>query len=255
MAVAGGDILSITDTSGRILSEDDRKKPLIGRHVVTLRHAPGPVLAWLEGAERTLVRRDASIPGLVALDAEAIALSLAPQTPLLLHAESSTPLVIAPPGGRPEIFAAGAAFHRFLPAGAAELRLLSPVPGAPGGQLSLSASPVRMLGEGLGEPLLVAPGGTALWGFSLERPAKIGLGLRADPDSATLHLLDSTGKKIGEGLLQLVDLAPGTYLMEARLPPDAPPALLRPAILGLAPRPSGPPQDILRAYQALAAQP
>ncbi len=255
LSVAGADILSISEASGRILSSADREKPLTGRHVVTLRHAPGPVLAWLDGAEGTLARRDAALPGLVALDAEAIALNLAPSTPVLLHAESSAPLVIAPPGGRPEIFAAGAAFHRFLPAGAAELRLFSPVPGAPGGQLSLSASPVRMLGEGLGEPLLVAPGGTALWGFSLERPARIGLGLRADPDKATLHLLDSAGKKIGEGLLQLVDLQPGTYLMEARLPPDAPPALLRPAILGLAPRPQGPPDDILRAYQALAAQP
>uniref|UniRef100_UPI00190F1AF4 hypothetical protein n=1 Tax=Roseomonas sp. 18066 TaxID=2681412 RepID=UPI00190F1AF4 len=254
LVVAGGDVLSITDTSGRMLSAADRKNPLNGRYVLTIRHVPGPVLAWLEGAEGPLARRDATLPGIVALDAEAIALALNPATPVLLHAESSAPLVIALAGGQPEIHPAGAAFHRFLPAGAAELRLLSPVPGAPGGQLSLSASPVRMLGEGLGAPLLVAPGGTALWGFTLERAATIGLGLRADPDKATLELLDSTGKKIGDGVLQLVDLQPGTYLMQARLPADAPPALLRPAILGLAPRPSGPPEDILRAYQALAAQ-
>jgi hypothetical protein len=41
-------------------------------------------------------------------------------------------------------------------------------------------------------------------------------------------------------------------VIEARVPPDAPPTLLRAALIGTVPRPNGPPPDVVADYLELA---
>jgi hypothetical protein len=106
-------------------------------------------------------------------------------------------------------------------------------------------------GEGLGDAVAVAPGGTALFGFDVTAAGAVGVGIRADPDRATVRLLDENGGVLGAGVAMLRRLSAGHYLIEARLPPDAPTAAVRPAVVGIRPRPSGPPAEVVRHYLEL----
>jgi hypothetical protein len=131
------------------------------------------------------------------------------------------------------------------------LRLISPHDGPLAGSLELTTTPVIPAGEGLGDPVAVAPGGTALFGFDVAKDGAVGVGTRADPDRASVRLLDENGAVVGEGVAMLRRLHPGHYLIEAKLPADAPTATVQPAVVGLAPRPSGPPADVVRQYREL----
>jgi hypothetical protein len=97
----------------------------------------------------------------------------------------------------------------------------------------------------------VAPGGSAAFGFSLVRAATIGVGVRAEPDRAEVRLLDANGAVVGEGVAQLQKLPAGRYVLEARVPADAPPTLIRPALVGITPQGSGPPPDVVQHYLEL----
>jgi hypothetical protein len=50
---------------------------------------------------------------------------------------------------------------------------------------------------------------------------------------------------IGEGAAQIARLEPGRYFAEARAPADAPTTILRLALRGLSPPPSGPPPEVV----------
>jgi hypothetical protein len=99
---------------------------------------------------------------------------------------------------------------------------------------------------------MVGAGGSALFGFTVPRESWVGLGIRAEPDLAQVRLLDAKGAEQGSGLAQLHRLQPGRYVIEARVPPNATATALRPALLGLTPRPSGPPPEIARQYRDMA---
>lgn len=221
-----------------------------------LRHGPGPLAAWAEGPDAWTAApaRPAPLPGRIALAGEAMALALPPGAPRLLRARTGGAVLIALEGEAPVLYPAGAEFQRYLPPEGGALRLLAAQEGPLAGELELSAAPIPEAGEGLGAPVLVAPGGTALFGLTLGREGWVGLGIRAEPDRAAVRLLDAAGRPIGRGMAQLHRLAPGRYVIEARLPAEGPPARLRPAVIGLVPRPDGPPPEIARQYQELAGR-
>jgi hypothetical protein len=178
--------------------------------------------------------------------------ALKQDTPVLLHARTSAPVILALKQGDasvgPILYPAGAEFHRYVAAGEAELSLYSPSDGSLSGALELTASPVTPINEGVGEPLALAPGATALFGFEVTRAGSIGAGVRAEPDNAAVRLLDATGKSLGEGVAQFMRLEPGRYVLEVRAPADGAALTVRPAILGLAPPPAGPPPEIAKDY-------
>jgi hypothetical protein len=149
------------------------------------------------------------------------------------------------------LFPAGAEFHRYLAAGPAELRLVSPADGPLAGSLELDTTPAIPAGEGLGAAVAVAPGAAALFAFDVVTDGPVGVGIRADPDRAAVRLLDENGAVVGAGIAMLRRLHPGHYLIEARLPPNAPTALIRPAVVGITPRPTGPPAEVARHYLEL----
>ena len=133
------------------------------------------------------------------------------------------------------MFAAGAELHHAVAAGPVTLRLVSADDGPMGGTVSVWAEKLVPIVEGLGDSVAVAPGGTAAFSFTLSKAGAIGVGLRADPDQAQARLLDAKGAIVGEGVAQLQHLAAGDYVLEARVPPSAPPTLLRPALVGVTP--------------------
>ncbi|MBC9207784.1 hypothetical protein IBL26_13140, partial [Roseomonas aerophila] len=223
---------------------------------LVLEHGPGPVIAWLEGQGASPWPagnpQPVAVPRQLRLAGDSMALSLSPPGPVLLHARTTAPVILALGEDAPQVFPAGAELHRYLPGGPAVLRLLSPQDGPLSGSLELTATPVHPAKEGLGAPVMVGAGSSALFGFTMPREGWVGIGIRAEPDLAQVRLLDAQGEERGRGLAQLHRLPPGRYIIEARVPADATATALRPAILGLTPRPSGPPPEIARQYRDMA---
>ena len=250
----GGATATFVSDSGVVLRGPSLVLP--GPGDLILDHQAGLVAAWL-GNDATSpwpVAPPTTIatPQSLALQGPAMRFALKQDTPVLLHARTSAPVILALKQGDasvgPILYPAGAEFHRYVAAGEAELSLYSPSDGSLGGALELTASPVTPINEGLGEPLALAPGATALFGFEVTRAGSIGAGVRAEPDNAAVRLLDAAGKSLGEGVAQFVRLEPGRYVLEVRAPADGGALTVRPAVVGLAPPPAGPPPEIAKDY-------
>jgi uncharacterized protein len=223
--------------------------PLDGPGSAVITHHAGALALWLEGDGASpwpgAAPQDVALPVRVPLSGEAMALHLAPGAPALLHLRSTAPLILAFGDQRPALYGQGATLDRYL-AGETVLRLLSPQDGPLSGTLELAATPVAEVAEGMGAPVAVGPGGAAVFGFRITGEGPVGLGVRADPDRVAVRLLDETGRELDHGVALLHRLAPGHYLLEASVPPDAPTTLLRPAVLGISPHPTPPPPELVR---------
>jgi hypothetical protein len=257
-AVAGQHLLVAGDATATFIGADGQVQrgtdlTLHGPGRVILTHGAGLMAAWLEGQGAVPwpmpAARTVSLPQRLDLSGPAMRLALSPATPVLLQVRSTAPVILAL-GGAPHLYPAGAALNRYL-SGPGELQVISPHDGPLSGTLSLTATPVRQAVEGLGEAVALAPGDAALFGFSLASATRIGVGVQAEPDRVTVRLLDQAGRPIARGVAMLRDLRPGSYVLEVQVPPDAPATLVRPAIVGLTPRPHGPPADVALHYMEL----
>ena len=253
--------LAVAGATATVIGADGQVRngtviPLTGPGRLVLRHPPGLVAAWIEGDGISpwppAAPQTVTLPVQLPLAGETMTLSLSAATPALLHARTTAPVItLLRRGGNeeaPALFPAGAEFHRYLAPGVAELRLISPHDGPLSGSLELDTTPVTPAAEGLGDAVALAPGGTALFAFDVARDGAVGIGIRADPDRAAVRLLDDNGIELGAGVALLRRLHPGHYLIEARLPADAATALVQPAVVGITPRPSGPPPEVARKY-------
>jgi uncharacterized protein len=224
--------------------------PLDGLATAVVTHRAGPLALWIEGLNVSpwpaTTPRDVTLPQHLTLASEAMALRLSPGAPVLLRLTTTAPVILALGTEPPTLFDKGAELARYLPAGETMLRLLSPQDGPLSGSLDLSGRPVTETAEGLGAAVAIAPGGAAVFGFTVTAAGPVGLGVRADPDRVAVRLLDEHGVTLQRGVSMLRQLTPGHYLLEASVPPDAPTTLARPAVLGTAPHPNPPPPDIVR---------
>ncbi len=256
--LSGPGTLTVIDSQGGVSTGADLALPGPGRAIV--QHGSGALALWIEapGAPPWPVATPQKLetPAQTALSGPAAAFSLEFDRPMLLHASTTAPVLLGlkQPGqdDRPALFPAGAEVHRMVAAGAAELHFYPPQDGSLTGTLFLRAEPILPAEEGLGTAVAVPPGGAAAFGFTLAQAATIGIGIRADPDRATARLLDANGRVVGQGIAQLVALKPGSYVLEAQVPQDAPTTMLRPALVGITPRNNGPPPDVVRDYLELA---
>ena len=225
----------------------------------TVQHGPGAVAVWLEApgtpAWPDPAAQTITLPAHTALSGGGAAFTFTADAPALLHVSTTAPVFAGlSQAGRtdpPALFAAGAELHRAVAAGPVTVTLFPAADGPLGGTVSVWAERLLPVREGLGDSVAVAPGGSAAFGFTLAKADTIGIGLRAEPDQVSARLLDSHGALVGEGIAQLRRLEPGAYVLEARVPPTAPPVILRPALVGITPRGNGPPPDVVQTYLEL----
>ena len=116
------------------------------------------------------------------------------------------------------------------------------------GPAEVLATPVQPIGEGLGPELLLGPGQSRLFSFTVTQTGPIGIAVRADADRVETTLLSSSGRPLGHGSMQMPTLEPGTYLLTLSAPADAAPVRARPALVGLVPPDTGPPEEVVKRY-------
>ncbi|MFO1371518.1 MAG: lysozyme inhibitor LprI family protein [Candidatus Competibacteraceae bacterium] len=232
--------------------------PLAGSAQVLLHHGPGLLAAWLAGKGSDpwphVLVQPVQVPSVLALHGTAQVLQVEFDHPVMLYGRSSAPLLAGVRRtGQPSLpllYPQGARFAHYLPPGRSELLLLPPQEGELAGVLELQANEVQTIGEGLGEPLLLAPGSARLFGFRVTQAGLIGVGVQATPDVITSRLLNEQGQRVGEGVVQMPRLAVGNYVLEVTVPPTGSPVQIRPALVGIAPPPAGPPPEIRQQFRA-----
>lgn len=255
-----GDILNVSGGAATFVGADGRVSrgdgiSVSGSGQLIVDHGAGLVALWLErGGKSPWPKpepKSVTLPQSVTLAGDAMAFRLDPAQPTVLDVSTDAPVIVGleQNGHRDlQLFPTGAEFHRYLAAGDAVLTLYSTHEGPLSGSMDLTATPVVPASDGVGAPIVLAPGTTALFGFEVKNSGNIGVGLRSDPDLAVARLLDAKGQVLGEGINQLKLLAAGNYLLEARAPADAPTLIVRPSVVGLSPPPAGPPPEIINDY-------
>ncbi|HEY8136641.1 MAG TPA: hypothetical protein VIF61_02290, partial [Methylocystis sp.] len=226
-----------------------------GPGVALLDHPPGLAALWLERAGKgpwpAAAAKPLNPPGHVALEGSAASFALHQNEAVLLTARANAPAIVAfTQNGQRDVqaFASGVELRRLMAAGDATLDVYSPHDGPLTGALDVFTSPVIEAHEGVNDAVTLAPGAAALFAFETKREAEIGLGLRTEPDRATMRLLRADGQSLGEGLEQSRKLPVGRYLVEVRVPADAPMSVVRLAVLGLSPPPAGPPDEVVAEF-------
>ncbi|MBB6485855.1 lysozyme inhibitor LprI family protein [Rhizobium lusitanum] len=255
-----GDIVNVSGGTATFVASDGKvlrgqNITLSGAGQLILDHGAGLVALWLERNGKSPwpkpEPKSIDLPQSAALEGQAMAFRLAPAQPMVLDLSTDAPVIVdLAQNGRHDLqlFPMGAAFHRYVAPGEAVLTLYSTHDGPLSGTADIVATPVIPVSEGVGTAIVLAPGATALFGFEVKSKGNIGVGLRSDPDLAVGRLLDSKGQVLGDGINQLKELGPGTYLLEARAPADAPTLVVRPAVVGLSPPPAGPPPEVVNNY-------
>jgi hypothetical protein len=246
--------------------------PLPDGGTVLVRHGTGLLLAWVEqeGDEGTGLwppqgdemsyRLEA--PHRVQLSGDFSYIVIPAAGPRVLHVRTDAPVATRlqrGDGSDPEIevHPDGARLDAFLPGG--EVRLaLRPLAGADlSGTAEFTTTPVTTIGEGLGPAVLLSAGATRWFSFHLDQKGPVGAGVRSTDDRVELDLYDRAGRKLAGregGVVRMLDLEPGDYLLALRAPTDGPPVTARPALAGVVPPDTGPPEDIVRQYLQKAAE-
>ena len=229
---------------------------------LVLGHGLEPVAAWLDivgGGAAWGSARPASAPRLIAapasvgLEGAVTTLRVEGLEPALLSLRTTHPVVarVRRAGGAPseaEAWPHGARLDAWVPAGATEIDLRGFAAAQLGGSASVTLAPASELKEGVGDALFLPAGSSRAFAFTLPRAARVGLGARASSEDITVLLLDASGAEIGSGIVQSPRLEAGRYILVVRAPASGAPISVRPVLLGLDERGSGPPPDVVRAY-------
>ncbi|WP_442754546.1 hypothetical protein ACNHKD_16350 [Methylocystis sp. JAN1] len=248
--IAFGADATLLSKSGRVLRGNDIA--LDGDGELVLDYKPGLVAAWIERAGAAPwpqpAARAVELPQRIALEGPAMRFAVRRDAPVMLTASSGSPALVSfTRNGKRESFAypAGVEFRHYMAAGDATLDIYSPHDGALSGALDIGAQKVIEAHEGVNDAVAAAPGASVLFAFETKREGDIGIGVRAEPDRVSARLMDANGKALGDGVGQVVKLAPGRYFVEARVPADSAATTIRAAIVGISPPPARPPEEVV----------
>jgi len=124
--------------------------------------------------------------------------------------------------------------------------------GAESLETTVSTEAVESLEDGVGPEVLLGPGSAAWFRFELDHDGPIGFGVRASADRVRATLVSPDGAELAHGVVGRAELKAGTWYLRLSQPSDAPPVRARPAVAGLHPPDSGPPDEVIRTYLSTA---
>lgn len=228
---------------------------------LSLPHGPDRAVLWVEsqagdalalwGTGAAVTPLEVTPPALVALGGPEVALAVGGAERRLVHLRSASPVLC-------RIATAAVATVELHPEG-----LVQDVVAGPGrlevglrtldgqpleGELEVTTSPLPSLGEGLGPEVVLGPGQTRGFAFTVTAAGPVGLGVRAQRDVVEGTLYDHDGRSLGRGVVLMTRLEPGEYVWAMHAPVGGGAVRARPAVVGLVPPGSGPPEEVIRRY-------
>jgi len=227
-----------------------------------LAHGPGTVLAWVErfdspGPWRTLDTKDADLAAGAEIKLDGpVALNLNIGAPGVAHIRVSSPFVAWV--GRVDVPQSvhvnetGGMLDLWLPDGTARIVLRGVADTSLSGTVSLTASNATEISEGLGPEVLLLPGSSRWFRFDVTADSLIGVGVSAEADRVLATVYSMDGAEVASGLIRRVELEAGTWLLALSQSSTGAPIRARPALAGVDRPDSGPPEDVVRKYLALA---
>jgi len=246
---------SVLQDDGSVFHGEDLTLNTSG--TLKLEHKPGLLLMWLENRELTATPNTQK-----ALTLEApLTLDLHDELPPqrlqirqsgVLHLHSKTPLITrlrhASGAEHVQAYPYGATADIYLPAGESQLSLSS-ITGQPlSGTLNLSTSPLTEITEGIGPERILPAGGGQLFSFTLDQSTTVGIGLQASSDLIRGVLMNAKAEVIGRGVVQMMKLPAGRYVLAAYAPPEDQPVRIRPVLIGIQPKETAPPKEVIQRY-------
>jgi hypothetical protein len=225
-------------------------------------HGAGPVVAWLDGGDpltslgAAVSAAQVSKTARVDLNGDAQQIVFTLDAPKFLHLKTTTPVITQQkPGGVAQnlrLFPNGADLSLYLPKGTTPLVLRSVGAGNLAGSAEAALIDIAPLSEGLGPKVRLAPGESRLYSFDVKDERDIGVGVRGASDTAHCRVLDTAGNTVGAGVVQMLHLKAGTYLLAVDAPADGTAIEVQPALIGVAAPDGSPPDEVKRGYLALA---
>jgi hypothetical protein len=265
MHVRGANETVLLAPDGRVQRGRDLGVGRLGGSLLVA-HGAGRLLCWLDregglaealwGLVQGLTASTVEPPARLSLRGKAMVVRVNLGHPAMLQLRTATPVAtrLVRPEGDPEVelHPNGCILDAYLPSGSAELGLRAVSGLDLTGTAELTATGITKVDEGLGPEVLLPPGETRGFSFTVTREGPVGFGVRADSDVVTCTLLDSAGRTIASGVVQMTKLTPGDYVLTLHAPPQSSPAKVRPAVVGIRPPDTGPPAEVVRKYLQLA---
>lgn len=268
---AGAEAL-ILGRDGQVSRGTDLPLPYGG--TVLVRHGAGLLLAWVDqegtgesglwplAGPEAVSPQPIRPPARQPLTGDHAWLSMSTDQPRVLHLRTTGPVVTllqrgASSSPEVDIHPDGARLDIYLPAGQATVGLRAVAGAGLSGFADLTTTPVTALGEGLGPALLLPAGATRWFSFHLDHEGPVGAGVRSADDRVELDLYDAAGHKLAGsegGLVRMLDLKPGDYLLALRAPADGPPVTAHPALAGVVLPDTGPPGEVIQQYLQQAGE-
>jgi uncharacterized protein len=226
---------------------------------IDIGHGPGLVVAWIDGGD-PLTSLGVAAQGIQVKNTSAVPLAGAAQqivfavdAPKFLRLKTTVPVITElAPAQRLRVFANGADLSLLLPEGTTPLVLRAAGEGPLSGLAEASLMDIAPIGEGLGPKVRLTPGESRLYSFKIKDERDIGVGVRGMVDSAHCRVLDAEGNPVGSGVVQMLHLKAGTYLLAIDAPAEGNAIEVQPALVGVTAPDGSPPDEVKRVYLSLA---
>ncbi len=255
---ASGTVI-LVGAEGRVHRGEDGPAGVGGTLLIP--HDPGRVMAWLEqdAGDASVLWGGASgppaspvlLPAVVTLEGAESAMEVDPGFRGLVHLRSTTPVVsrvTTSSGTRVTLHPQALDLDVLAGPELVEIRLRPLDSSVLSGELEVTASPLVAVGEGLGPEVLLGPGRSRGFGFNVIAEGPVGVGVRAEKDVVEATLLDANGERLGSGVAMMPRLQPGAYVVVLHAPARGAALRARPAVVGLVPPSSGPPEEVVGRY-------
>jgi hypothetical protein len=227
----------------------------LGRgNTVDITHGAGLVVAWVAGGDpldepkTQPIRIDGNF--VTPLSGTGQRINVTAHSPQFLNLKTTTPVLVQL-GSDLRVFPDGADLNLYLPKGTTPITLRA-IAGTLSGTAEATLSDIVPIQEGLGPKARLAPGESRLYSFEVKDERDIGVGVRGSVDTAHCRVLDAVGKEIGAGVVQMLHLKAGTYLLAVDAPVDGNAIEVQPALVGIAAPDGSPPDDVKREYLEMA---
>jgi hypothetical protein len=242
---------------GAVLQGNDLNLRASG--VLLVQHQPGLIIAWLEDTAtdpstllQTPIKLEPNTTQTMQLQGRKWAINADVSADSLLQLRSDKPLISKiDHAGLPqmiELHPNAMNYAVYLPKGGATFAFQSIGADQLSGELFIRTAAIESLQEGIGPETILGSGDTKLYRFHLKHAGDVGLGIQASSDVVSGILMNHNGTELDRGVILMPKLEPGDYVFAVSVPQTSPAVRVKPVLVGIEQRDTGPPVEVIQQY-------